>query len=526
MFDDNDLDRAARELTAYRNDAALNRILDSYSTLLEDFQRLKSDYEEEHNARERYKQIAKRQDRKPFVLVLVDGDGYIFHESLIKQGAEGGRKAAQALDESVKFSLRGKGLEHCDVMVRIYANVAGLSKALAKAGLVGHDARSLSPFVANFNRSFGLYDFVDAGDLKEGADFKLRTTLRFYADVPSCRQIYFAACHDVGYISELTPLMSDKSRFTLLETPSVRFHDEFKKLNISIEQFRGVFRTTPIDFAAPQTYNKAATIAAPSPKISELPTPISKSSAKPSATVCSFYLKGWCKNGSDCHFAHTGAAPSNKATPNWRDQMRSKMGSIEDLPLKNEIPANRIVINAEGHRLDPQLSDGSIDVAKQLRTRSKRICNEHHLLGQCKNGPDCDYDHTPLNPGLLDGVEALSRSILCSRKGNCRQVDCIKGHVCQLQNCMKRGGKDFCRLPATEHTLSYVPTDYVEGTGLPIRNGTYTDSTPSLVDDEDALHSAANPLGLDSLALSVLGRAIAEARTDWRAEKDSWGETN
>lgn len=482
MFDDNDLDRATHELAAYRNDAALPRILDSYSTLLEDFSRLKSDYEEERNARERYKQIAKRQDRKPFVLVLIDGDGYVFHESFIKQGSDGGRKAAQALDESIKFSLRGKGLEHCDIMVRIYANVNGLSKALAKVGLCGNEARSLASFVASFNRSFGLYDFVDAGDLKEGADFKLRSALRCYADVPSCRQIYFAACHDVGYISELTPLMSDKSRFTLLETLSVRFHDEFKKLNLSIEQFRGVFRTTPLDFAAPQTYNKTPNPSASSPNTSEISTSMFKTSTKSNTTVCSFFLKGYCKNGSDCHFAHTGAS-STKTTNNWREQMRSKIGSIEDLPLKNEIPPNRVVINAQGHRLDPQLPDGSIDASKTLKSRPKRICNEHHLLGACKNGPLCEYDHAPLPPSLKDGVEALSRSILCSRKGGCRQVDCIKGHVCQLPNCMKRGGKDFCRLAVTEHTLSYVPTDYVEGSGLSTRND--TDSPPSLADEDD-----------------------------------------
>ncbi|KAK0391486.1 hypothetical protein NLU13_0987 [Sarocladium strictum] len=485
MFDDQDIERASRELTAYRNDNALSRILDSYSTLLEDFQRLKSDYEEERNARERYKQIAKRQDRKPFVLVLVDGDGYIFHESLIKAGAEGGRRAAQMLDESVKFSLREKGLEHCDIMVRIYANIAGLSKALSKAGLGGHEARSLAPFVASFNRSYGLYDFVDAGDLKENADFKLRSTLRFYADIPSCRQIYFAACHDVGYISELTPHMSDKSRFTLVETAGVKFHDEFRKFNINVERFQGVFRSSPLDSSSSSTlsYSKMA-VASPPAQTPREPSahtynPPHKSG---SSTVCTFFLKGICKHGDKCQFAHP--AGTEKTPQNWRERARQQTGSIEDLPAPSDIPENCIAVNAEGHRLDPLLPPGSIEASKALKARSRRICNEYHVLGSCRNGPGCEYDHTPLGPGMKGGAEALSRSILCARRGACRLVNCIKGHTCQVPGCSKRGGKEFCRLPTMAHTQSFVPADFVPGViTSSFRNG--AQSPPSSDPDDD-----------------------------------------
>lgn len=44
--------------------------------MIEDYRRLKSDYEEVREAREKYKKLAKDQDKNPFVLMLVDGDGY------------------------------------------------------------------------------------------------------------------------------------------------------------------------------------------------------------------------------------------------------------------------------------------------------------------------------------------------------------------------------------------------------------------------------------------------------------------
>lgn len=62
----------------------------------------------------------------------------------------------------------------CRVMVRVYANLAGLSKTLAKTGLVGQEARSLATFTSSFTRAQDLFDFVDAGDKKDGADFKIR----------------------------------------------------------------------------------------------------------------------------------------------------------------------------------------------------------------------------------------------------------------------------------------------------------------------------------------------------------------
>lgn len=77
---DGELERAAQQLASFRTDSALPEILDRYGALIESYRRLQSVYEEERDARERYKQIARGLERNPFVLVLVDGDGYVFNE--------------------------------------------------------------------------------------------------------------------------------------------------------------------------------------------------------------------------------------------------------------------------------------------------------------------------------------------------------------------------------------------------------------------------------------------------------------
>jgi hypothetical protein len=103
-----------------------------------------------------------------------------FKEHFIKAGSDGGINAAQQLSDSVKelmHSTLGAEADRCRIMVRVYANILGLSKVLARNGMVGHEARSLSPFSSAFNRSQDLFDFVDAAERKEGSDFKIRGTV-------------------------------------------------------------------------------------------------------------------------------------------------------------------------------------------------------------------------------------------------------------------------------------------------------------------------------------------------------------
>jgi hypothetical protein len=161
----------------------------------------------------------------------------------------------------------GMQADNCRIMVRVYANMLGLSKALARVGMVGHEARSLSPFTAGFNRAEGLFDFVDAADKKEGSDFKIRgrqpahhwneapltsvlnpEMFRLYVDLNQCRHIYFAGCHDTGFGSLLTPHRgSDK--ITLIKAAS--FHREFEGYGLPIKELPSVFMSTPLNTTKP-----------------------------------------------------------------------------------------------------------------------------------------------------------------------------------------------------------------------------------------------------------------------------------
>ncbi|KAL7780956.1 hypothetical protein V8C43DRAFT_299327 [Trichoderma afarasin] len=308
---DDELERAAQQLASFRADSALPEILDRYAALIESYKRLQSDYEEERDARERYKQIARGQERNPFVLVLIDGDGYVFNESLVSKGIDGGRNAAQLLHESIKTSLQIKGLAHCQIMVRVWANLVGLSKTLHKAGLVGPEKRSMTPFVASFNRSYGLFDYVDAGEWKENADFKLRAMLNLYAENSQCKHIYFAACHDGGYISDLTTYIGNKERYTLINSPGVKFHKEYLKLGMGIEELPGVFHSLPLDATFVSNSSRsvpASTVAEKSTAVVPwAPSSQSNNSVASERKPCFFFQIGKCKYGRKCANLHVSS---------------------------------------------------------------------------------------------------------------------------------------------------------------------------------------------------------------------------
>ncbi|KAM3421218.1 hypothetical protein BST61_g1625 [Cercospora zeina] len=467
-----------------------SKVLDQYRLLLTDYERLQSDLEEARMARDNYKQLVRGQDRDPFVLLLVDGDGYVFEDTLVAHGAEGGSNAANMLNEAIKLRLRALRLDHCRIMVRVYANLVGLSKALAFAKLCGPEKRSIAPFVANFNRSGDLYDIVDAGELKENADFKVRAVFRQFAESTQCKHIFFAACHDVGYVSELQPYMGNKSRITLIR--NYAFHREFSKLNLPEEDLPGIFRDTPL--TGVRTGNSVALKAITPPPIERSPGMISQNTPveKTKKITCLFYQKGNCKNGSACKFkhvkdiikapAHAKIQMSNLAKsdhdfmtgnvnavdmPEHTDAGTEAFAPAEFLPRELDLSPDRIALNHERHRLDPYTPSptGEKRAEFEARVAQQKLCNSFHLSGYCSKDEKCPYDHSPVMPNVLECLKSMARRQSCPRQGKCRWANCTFGHICQQPHCGYRGGKAHCKFPRYLHALDLKVAEIVQGTG-------------------------------------------------------------
>ncbi|KAL9003416.1 MAG: hypothetical protein Q9180_009905 [Flavoplaca navasiana] len=114
-------------------------------------------------------------NRDPFVLVLIDGDGMIFEDDLLRKGEIGGKEAAAGLWNGIKDHVHNSLPDipsDCRIMTRIYANMKGLSEVCWRAGLV-EKAGLIEEFYRGFTGSKILFDFIDVGPGKDRADEKI-----------------------------------------------------------------------------------------------------------------------------------------------------------------------------------------------------------------------------------------------------------------------------------------------------------------------------------------------------------------
>ena len=98
-----------------------------------------------------------------------------FLNELVRQGVAGGEEAARLLRRAVIDDLRHDKEFYYDhkIVIRVYANIRGLSKTYADKGILPILA-SFPDFVLGFNQVFPLCDFVDAGTHKEAVEAKIK----------------------------------------------------------------------------------------------------------------------------------------------------------------------------------------------------------------------------------------------------------------------------------------------------------------------------------------------------------------
>lgn len=107
----------------------------------------------------------------PFVAVVVDGDGAIFTDELLKNPI----LAADKLKEAIRAQIHEMPSLPVDIpiVVRMYANLQGLAKTIDANEIISHG--EVLEFVSKFNFECDFFDFVDVGRTKEAADSKIRS---------------------------------------------------------------------------------------------------------------------------------------------------------------------------------------------------------------------------------------------------------------------------------------------------------------------------------------------------------------
>lgn len=95
-----------------------------------------------------------------------------FDDRYVRQGLEGGKKAAYALRNAVAQQCETYAGE-MEISAKVVANIQGLGRAMLRDGSV-YNEKDFKDFTLGFTQAKASFDFVDVGHGKERADAKIR----------------------------------------------------------------------------------------------------------------------------------------------------------------------------------------------------------------------------------------------------------------------------------------------------------------------------------------------------------------
>jgi hypothetical protein len=110
--------------------------------------------------------------------------------------------------------------------------------------------------------------------------------------------------------------------------------------------------------------------------------------------------------------------------------------------------SGRIARNALGHRIDMPIQCSKAEI-KAMKT--KKYCNEFHILGHCRYGAGCTFEHgTRVSKKAAVALRCVARLSSCPSGLFCGNVNCILGHRCPNEPC--RNG-ETCFFPVGMHGI-------------------------------------------------------------------------
>jgi hypothetical protein len=347
-------------------------------------------------------------------------------------GISGGSNAVNYLKRALQEYLKtvDDSLAVLPVMVRTFANLEGLSNAMAKSGM-GKVAKQLPLFAQGFSQTAGLCDFVFVGRGKDRADQKIKGELylsempvvlnSFVADMlkqfmgnPTCKHIVLGACHDNSYVRELETIAPDISmqrRLTLLK--SFETGHEFSSLPFPTTRVESLFRESRLPQPSVQASASSPTL--PEQRVN---------------TASGF-------NGSYVSKASGGT---------------STVISAQQPVTGGLAVASRIVlVNPLGHRVDRPLQQPTRAGIEYYNQRTKmdniKFCNNHQLRQECYDRSEHGYSHENLTPDVLLVLRHRLRTKVCNTGLGCRDPLCFYGHNCKCS-------KTSCEFSNEMHNVS------------------------------------------------------------------------
>lgn len=114
-------------------------------------------------------------------------------------------------------------------------------------------------------------------------------------------------------------------------------------------------------------------------------------------------IKDWRQNSSDAPM------PPWQSNGVKHDPVQTQLDLATALPRPEAFREGHIPVNLQKHRLDAYLSPVSSENMAEFKYRitKRKLCNTFHFNGACKKGKFCEYDHSPVSPGVFQALKTV-----------------------------------------------------------------------------------------------------------------------
>ncbi|TLS26420.1 hypothetical protein PpBr36_04434 [Pyricularia pennisetigena] len=319
-----------------------------------------------------------------YVIALIDGDGLVFKPEFLRQGIEGGRRAATTFRMLV-LEQCGDHANEIQVMVKIVANLASLAKALKAEGSIQNE-NDLRDFFIGFSQYISSFDFVDIGTGASNHSSKIKG-----------KHVLLGVSHDPSYAQFFDDVLDDNTKDLVTVIEGVPMTRELSKTMVNkINYTNSLFRSDKI--------GKVATSGPPSGI----------------ATV------GSTENApAAISYAGVTSAPPVSPPPTLKLPLAPKQTNVPK--TAKQPPWNP---GARGLDSPLKVNQSVLDNIKK-RTGSSKLCNNHYLRGPCAKKDTCGFEHN-YKPNAEEkvAISFLARLNPCTNGQDCDIADCIYGHHC------------------------------------------------------------------------------------------------
>ncbi|KAK6495331.1 hypothetical protein TWF481_003355 [Arthrobotrys musiformis] len=375
----------------------------------------------------------------PYIQVLIDGDGMLFHLDLLKKKKDGGSEAAELLLSEIRELVRTNRDDLCikgdfEIRALVFANLEGLSKTLVKSNVLKQG--DLQQFFMGFTQRLEHVNFIDVGYGKEMADSKIRGEFLFHLKDPRCRLILFGGGHDNGYAPFLKTCTATNPNYPiwLLEGPPMA--REIASMNLPSQKLHNLF--------AKDSQNEITNGSPISPPAILTPTTGSINGHMNGSTATSSTYDAAQK------FSYASAAISGPPGIIRPTSIQYNSSPVLETPKLITVSGSGTTSNNAfprgiQHTMVPSADAGRVNYIKSLNPRA---CNNFYLRGACYTQP-CAYSHkyklTPEDVKTLKYI--IERSKPCQRlkeRGFCEDEKCYYGHQCPFRTNAEAAGDERC----------------------------------------------------------------------------------